>query len=197
MKKLIVAGMAVAMLAVPSAAMAAPADYTTVNTVDNGGSISFNKGVATVTVPTSSAYGVIKTFPTNLKVKDIKTLGFKSNSSAGGRMVYMNVITNVPGSTTGETHKIKYTPGEQTSSVPGEYLPEPGVGSWYTHDMLTSGVRFNDENDGLPTRSWADAVSAFGNETVNRISITVGASLGSGSVQIDRMQVNNSVIGFK
>ena len=63
--------------------------------------------------------------------------------------------------------------------------------------MLTSGVRFNDENDGLPTRSWAEAVSAYGNETVNRVSITVGASLGSGSVQIDRMQVNNSVVSFK
>ena len=164
MMKFILAATVAATLAVPAVASAAPADYTTTS-VGNGGSISVSKGVATFGIPTNSAFGVVKTFPTNLKVKDIKTLSFKSNSSAGGRMVYMNVVTNVPGSTTGETHKIKYTPGEQTSSVFGEYLPEPGVGSWFTHDMLTSGVRFNDENDGLPTRSWADAVSAYGNET--------------------------------
>ena len=93
MRKFIITGMALAMLAVPTAAMAAPADYT--HTTGGNGQISVNKGVATVSVPTNSDWGVIKTFPTNLKVKDIKTLSFKSNSSAGGRMVYMNVITDV------------------------------------------------------------------------------------------------------
>jgi hypothetical protein len=191
MRKFIIAGMAAAMLLTPSAAMAkdnAPA-YTT-DTVGNGGSIKVDKGVATFNIPTNSAYGVIKTFPTNLMVKDIKTLGFKSLSSAGG-MVYMNVITNTPDPTTGNLHKIKYTPFDQ----PG--IMEPGIGSWYSHNMLTSAVRFNDAQDGTTAQTWAQAVGQFGNETVNRVSITAGAALGHGTVQVDRMQVNNSVIDFK
>jgi hypothetical protein len=190
MRKLIITGMAVAMLAVPATSMAkdnSPAYTTdTVGSCNGGtpGEIAVSsKGIATFTLPNNSSYGVIKTFPTNLKVKDIKTLSFKSNSSAGGGMVYMNVITN-------GNHKIKYTPFDQA-------FPEPGIGSWFTHDMLTSGVRFNDANDGTPAMTWAQAVGQFGDETVNRVSITAGCSLGFGTVQVDRMQVNNSVIDFK
>ena len=134
-------------------------------------------------MPDSSSYGVIRALPTNLKLKDIKRLSFKSNSSAGGGMVYMNVVTN-------DGHKVKYTPFAQST-------PEPGVGEWYTHDMLTSGVRLNDADDGTPAKTWTDAVGQYGDETVNRVSLTAGCALGHGTVQIDRMQVNNSVIGFK
>ena len=195
MRKFLIAGMAAAMLAIPSAASAAPAKDTTVTTttVGNGGEITFNKGVATVTLPTNSAFGVIKAMPVNLKVKDIKTLGFKSLSSAGGGMVYMNVVTNTVGPNADgiiTNHKIKYTPFDQ----PG--IMEPGIGSWYSHNMLTSAVRFNDAQDGTPAMTWAQAVREFGDETVNRVSITAGAALGHGTVQIDRMQVNNSVIDF-
>jgi hypothetical protein len=64
---------------------------------------------------------------------------------------------------------------------------------------MTSGVRVGmpEVNDSAPTMTWAQAVSGpIGNETVDRISITAGCSFGTGSVQIDRMQVNNSVINF-
>lgn len=195
MRKFLLIGVTLAALIAPSAASAAPAKDTTVTTttVGNGGSISVNKGVATFNIPTNSAYGVIKAMPVNLKLKDIKTLGFKSLSSAGGGMVYMNVITNaVDGN---GTHKVKYTPFAQESAL-GGFLPELGIGSWYSHDMLTTGVRFNDADDNTPSSTWADAVAKYGDETVNRVSITAGASLGHGTVQIDRMQVNNSVVSF-
>src|SRR3954471_5360248 len=125
MRKFIIAAGLAAALITPSSAMAKDATpkYTT-DTVGNGGSITVNKGVATFNIPTNSAYGVIKTFPTNLKVKDIKTLGFKSLSSAGG-MVYMNVVTNTVGPNADgnlANHKIKYTPFDQ----PGIF--EPGIG---------------------------------------------------------------------
>jgi hypothetical protein len=192
-KFLIAAGLAAALIT-PSTAMAkdsAPA-YTvdTVGSCNGGpsGSIKVNKGVATFALPDSSSYGVVKTFPTNLKVRDIKTLGFKSLSSAGGGMVYMNVITN-------DNHKIKYTPFAQGSSLTG-FLPELGIGSWYSHNMLTSGVRLNDADDSTATMTWAEAVNTLGNETVNRVSITAGCAMNSGTVQLDRIQVNNTVTGF-
>jgi hypothetical protein len=192
-KFLIAAGLAAALIT-PSTAMAkdsAPA-YTvdTVGSCNGGpsGSIKVNKGVATFNLPDSSSYGVVKTFPTNLKVRDIKTLGFKSLSSAGGGMVYMNVITN-------DNHKIKYTPFAQGSSLTG-FLPELGIGSWYSHNMLTSGVRLNDADDSTATMTWAEAVNTLGNETVNRVSITAGCAMNSGTVQLDRIQVNNTVTGF-
>jgi hypothetical protein len=192
-KFLIAAGLAAALIT-PSTAMAkdsAPA-YTvdTVGSCNGGpsGTIKVSKGVATFTLPDSSSYGVVKTFPTNLKVRDIKTLGFKSLSSAGGGMVYMNVITN-------DNHKIKYTPFAQGSSLTG-FLPELGIGSWYSHNMLTSGVRLNDADDSTATMTWADAVNTLGNETVNRVSITAGCAMNSGTVQLDRIQVNNTVTGF-
>jgi hypothetical protein len=193
-KFIIVAGAMLGLLA-PSIASAAPAKDTTVTTttVGNGGTLNVSKGVATFGIPTNSAYGVIKAMPVNLKLKDIKTLGFKSLSSAGGGMVYMNVITNAADGI--GTHKVKYTPFAQESAL-GGFLPEPGIGAWYSHDMLTTGVRFNDADDNTPAQTWADAVTAYGDETVNRVSITAGASLGHGTVQIDRMQVNNSVISF-
>jgi hypothetical protein len=202
MRKFIIAAGLAAALITPSTAMAkdsAPA-YTkdTLGSCNGGpkGTISVSKGVATFTLPDSSSYGVVKTFPTNLKVRDIKTLGFKSLSSAGGGMVYMNVITNVVGNTdAGGTHKIKYTPFAQGSSLTG-FLPELGIGSWYSHNMLTSGVRLNDADDSTATVTWADAVTAFGNETVNRVSITAGCAMNSGTVQLDRIQVNNTVTGF-
>jgi hypothetical protein len=195
MRKLIITGMALAMLAIPAASMAAPAKDTAYTTTSVGscsggqpGSINIDNGVATFDVPQNGSFGTIRVPQTNLKLKDIKRLSFKSNSSAGG-MVYMSVVTNVPGSTTGATHKVKYTPFAQST-------PESGIGEWTTHDPLTSGVRLNDVDDTTPAITWADAVSAYGNETVNRVSITAGCALGSGTVQVDRMQVNNSVIGF-
>jgi hypothetical protein len=193
-KFIIAAGLATA-LVVPSAASAAPAAYdaTTLGSCMTGGTpgtFSVNKGVATIGVPNTSAYGVVKTFPTNIKVKDIKTLSFKSNSSMGG-MVYMNVVTDVKDAT-GKVvgnHKIKYVPSAQT-------FAEPGIGSWYTHNMLTSGVRFNDIDDSTPAQTWTEAVRQFGGETVNRVSITAGCSLGFGTVQLDRFQVNSTTVNF-
>jgi hypothetical protein len=194
MRKFITAGMVIAMLAVPAASMAAPAKDTTVTTTTVGtcggtqaGTVKVANGIATIGVPDNQAYGIIKAFPTNLKVKDIKTLSFKSNSSAGGGMVYMQVITNAADGSS--ERRIKYTPFDQ--------VPEPGVGSWYTHNPMSSGVRYGtDINDAAPTTTWAEAVSALGNDTVNRVSITAGCAIGHGTVQVDRMQVNNSVIGF-
>jgi hypothetical protein len=193
MRKFVLAAGIAAALVSPSMASAkdtapvAPAYTTdTVGSCDDTpgaaiGSIGINKGVATFNVPNASAYGVIKVPQTGLKVKDIKTLQFKSLSSMGG-MVYMNVVTN-------DNHKIKYTPSAQT--------PEPGIGAWYTHNMLTSGVRLNDADDGTPAMTWANAVSQLGNETVNRVSVTAGCSIGFGTVQLDKLQVNNSTIDFK
>src|SRR3954454_22512798 len=152
MKKFIITGALVASMLVPASVMASPAKDTIVTTSSVGsctegvasGSISVNKGIATFSVPDTQSWGVIKAFPVKLKVKDIKTLSFKSLSSAGGGMVYMNVITE-------QGNKIKYTPYEQIPAV-----PEPGVGSWYTHNPMTSGIRFTPIQDGGPTSSWAD-----------------------------------------
>jgi hypothetical protein len=203
MRKFIIAAGLAAALITPSSAMAkdATVPYTTVEDSCNGGpsgTIKFSKGVATFTLPDNSAYGVIKTFPTNLKVRDIKTLSFKSMSSLGGGMVYMNVITNTVGINANGNmvnHKIKYTPFAQGSSLTG-FLPELGIGSWYSHNMLTSGVRLNDADDSTATMTWADAVSTLGNETVNRVSVTAGCAMNSGTVQLDRIQVNNTVTAF-
>jgi hypothetical protein len=189
MRKFMIIVTALAVMAVPAVASAAPAKDTTVTTTTVGscgsgpaGTINVANGVATIGVPDNMAYGVIKAFPTGLKVRDLKTLSFKSNSSAGG-MVYMSVVTDAG-------HKVKYTPSAQA-------FPEPGIGSWYSHDVLSSGVRFNDADDNTPAQTWAQAVSQYGNESINRVSITAGCSLGHGTVQIDRMQVNNSVVAFK
>src|SRR5947208_15880233 len=107
---IIAAGLATALLA-PSVASAAPAAraYTS-DTVGScggtqNGSVTFAKGVATFHVPDTQSYAVLKVPQTGLKVKDIKTLGFKSLSSAGGGMVYMNVITNTKDAN-GNFHKI-------------------------------------------------------------------------------------------
>jgi hypothetical protein len=40
------------------------------------------------------------------------------------------------------------------------------------------------------------AVSVRGNDTVNRIGITAGCAFGFGTVQVDRIQVNNTVTAF-
>ena len=194
MRKLIITGMAVAMLAVPSAAMAGTAKDTAYDpqgsTCGSGpaGSVTFDKGVATFNVPDNMAYGIIRVPAVNtagMKVKDLKTLSFKSKSSVGGGMVYMSVITN-------EGHKVKYTPFEQT---PG--FIEPGVGEWFTHSPMSMGVRLGDNPGADPLLTWSQALSEVGNDTIKRVSITAGCSIGSGTVQVDRMQVNNSVIDFK
>jgi hypothetical protein len=193
MRKFIIAGMAIAMLLTPSAAMAGTAKDTafepTGSTCGTGlaGSVEIAKGVATFNVPDNMAYGIIRVPAVNtagMKVKDLKTLSFKSKSSAGGGMVYMSVITN-------EGHKVKYTPFEQT---PG--FIEPGVGEWFTHNPMTSGVRLGDNPGVDPLMTWSQALSAVGNDTIKRVSITAGCALGFGTVQVDRMQVNNSVISF-
>jgi hypothetical protein len=189
MRKLILTGMAVAMLAAPAAASAASPAYTT-DTVSGGGSIVIDNGIATFNVPDNSAYGVLKLPQTGLQVKDIDTLSFESKSSAGGGMVYMSVVTN-------DGHKIKYTPYEQTDSINGGFLPElGGIGSWYTHNPMAAGVRLNGIADTTPTKTWDEAVSELGNETVNRVSITAGASLGHGTVQVDNITLNDSVLDF-
>ncbi len=188
MRKFLITGMAVAMLAVPSAASAASPAYTT-DTVGGGGSIVIDNGIATFNVPVNSDYGVLKLPQTGLLVKDINKLSFESKSSAGGGMVYMSVVTN-------DGQKIKYTPYEQTS-ITGGYLPElGGIGSWYTHNPMAAGVRLNNEPDSNPTRTWDEAVNELGNETVNRVSITAGASSGHGTVQVDNIKVNDSVLDF-
>jgi hypothetical protein len=196
-KFIIAAGLATALL-VPSAASAATvAPVVTMDTLGscNGGtpgSIAVNKGIATFALKDTSAYGVIKMFPTNLKVKDIKTLQFKSLSSVGGGMVYMNVVTDVigPDGKVIANHKIKYVPYALGT-------PELGIGSWYMHNVLTSGVRLNDADDLTPAMTWAQAVGQLGNETVNRVSITAGCSMGFGTVQVDKFQVNSTTIDFK
>ena len=190
MRKFIIAAATVAALAVPATASAASPAYTT-DTVGNGGSIVIDNGIATFNVPTNAAYGVLKLPQTGLLVKDIDTLSFESKSSAGGGMVYMSVVTN-------DGHKIKYTPYEQGDSING-FLPElGGIGSWYTHNPMTAGVRLNNVDDTTPTTTWANAasVSELGNETVNRISITAGASAGHGTVQVDNITLNDSVLDF-
>lgn len=193
MRKLIITGMAVAMLLTPSAAMAGTAKDTafepTGSTCGSGpiGSVDIVKGVATFNVPDNMAYGIIRVPSVNtagMQVKDIKTLSFKSKSSAGGGMVYMSVITD-------QGHKVKYTPFEQT---PG--FIEPGVGEWFTHTPMTMGVRLGDNPGVNPLMTWSQALSMVGDDTIKRVSITAGCSIGSGTVQVDRMQVNNSVINF-
>jgi hypothetical protein len=201
MRKFIIAAGLAAALITPSTAMAkdsapAPVIVTGRCNADNlvstpdapFGSVAFGKGVATFSVPDANSWAVIRTFPVNLKVKDIKTLSFKSNSSLGGGMVYMQIITNKDAD--GIEHRIKYTPFEPNAL-------EPGIGSWYSHNVLTSGVRYGEDiNDSLPTTTWADAVSHLGNNTVNRVAITAGCALNSGTVQVDRIQVNNTVTAF-
>src|SRR4051812_202045 len=192
MRKFIIAAGLAAALITPSTAMAKDATpkYTT-NTVGScggstPGSVTVSKGIATIGVPDAQSYGVIRVFPTNLKVKDIKTLSFKSNSSMGG-MVYMQVITN---DATGTEHRIKYAPFDP-------FVTELGIGSWYTHNPMTSGIRYGEDiNDSAPTTTWAEAVKVRGDDTVNRIGITAGCAFGHGTVQVDRIQVNNSIIEF-
>jgi hypothetical protein len=192
-KFLIAAGLAAALIT-PSTAMAKDSalPYTTTGSSCGGtqnGSVTFAKGVATINVPDAQSYGIIRTFPANLKVKDIKTLSFKSMSSMGG-MVYMQVITNDAAHV---EHRIKYTPFEQTPPL----ALEPGIGSWYTHNPMTSGVRYGEDiNDSAPTTTWAQAVSVRGNDTVDRISVTAGCAFGFGTVQVGRIQVNNTVTAF-
>jgi hypothetical protein len=195
MRKFIIAAGLAAALITPSTAMAKDSalPYTKVEGSCNGGpsgTITTGKGVATFTLPDNSAYGVIRTFPVNLKVKDIKTLSFKSLSSAGGGMVYMQVITN---DAAGVEHRIKYAPFGPFAS----FATEPGIGSWYSHNVLASAVRYGEDiNDSAPTTTWAKAVSVRGNDTVNRVAITAGCALNSGTVQLDRIQVNNTVTAF-
>jgi hypothetical protein len=94
MRKFMMVVTALAVMAVPATAMASPAKDTTYTTTTGDtcadgpkGSVTVSKGIATINVPTAASYGIIRAFPVNLKVKDIKTLSFKSNSTAPGHMV--------------------------------------------------------------------------------------------------------------
>ena len=189
MHKLIIAGMAVAMLAVPSIASAKDVLYElpkpgTCSLGGQPGSVDIDKGIATFNVPENGSHAVIRVPQTNLKVNDIKRLSFKSNSSAAG-MVYMTIVTD-------NNTRVTYTPAGQTPGV-----AEVGVGSWYSHDPMTSGVRVNDAVGNFPNITWAQMLSQVGNESVTRVSITAGCSTGFGTVQVDRIQVNNQVLNLK
>ena len=108
-------------------------------------------------------------------------------------MVYLKVVTKDDG--TG----IIYSPMLQPDGFYSNALPEPGIGSWYTHNVLTSGVRYNDDGDNYGNIRWSEAVARAGgpDTPVKRVSVTAGCNVGSGNVQVDDITVNRSVVTFQ
>jgi hypothetical protein len=62
--------------------------------------------------------------------------------------------------------------------------------------MLTSGVRFNDADDSTATVRRGPMRSPRSATRLSTVSASRPVALGSGTVQLDRIQVNNTVTGF-
>jgi hypothetical protein len=147
------------------------------------GEVSIADGVARLGVPTQLAWAQIKSYPTNLKVSQIKNLSFKANASDVGQ-TYMKVTTTNHGS-------ILF---DASSQEGGEE-----IGRMVTYHVNGAGstVRWNDDAGTGGQLTWQQAMAIAGNQYVKTIAVTAGCALGdAGVTEVDDLTVNDEVIDF-
>ena len=151
----------------------------------DGGEVSIADGAARLAAPTDTSWAQIRAYPHDLKLRDLKTLSFRSNASDPG-VVYMKITTE-------GHHSVVFSPNTQ----PGG---ERGLGTWAAHDVLQGTVRFDDDEGTKADVNWSDVLAQAGDAQVKDVRITAGASGPVGAdgalVQVDDLTINDEVIDF-